>query len=80
MVDGLNLRSGEATKGKWRILDMKVESDLISDSKLQGDSPRPCQLRIDRLVPVSKFDYVLAHARFMRSRKPSSFYNCLVKP
>jgi hypothetical protein len=26
--------------GKWRILDGKVESGLISDSKLLGGSPR----------------------------------------
>jgi hypothetical protein len=29
--------------------------------------------------PVNKFDYVLVHAGFMRSRKPSSFCNCLVE-
>jgi hypothetical protein len=30
---------------KWRILDGKVESGLISDSELLGGSPRPCRLR-----------------------------------
>jgi hypothetical protein len=49
-------------RGLWRILDGKVESGLISDSELRGGSPHPCQLRTDCLAPVSKFDYVLAHA------------------
>jgi hypothetical protein len=37
-----NLRPGGATRGKWRILDEKVESDLMSDLELQGGSPRLC--------------------------------------
>jgi hypothetical protein len=37
-----NLRPGGATRGKWRILDGKVESDLMSDSELQGGSPHLC--------------------------------------
>jgi hypothetical protein len=73
------MRSGRATKGLGRILDGKVESGLMSDSELRGGSPRTCQLKTDHLAPVSKFDYVLAHVRFMRSRKPSNFYNCLVE-
>jgi hypothetical protein len=36
-----NLRPA-ATRGKWRILDGKVESGLMSDSELQGGSPRLC--------------------------------------
>jgi hypothetical protein len=32
-------RPGGATRGKWRILDGKVESGLMSDSELQGGSP-----------------------------------------
>jgi hypothetical protein len=39
----------------------------------EGGSPRLCQLRTNRLAPVSKFDYVLAHTRFMGSHKLSSF-------
>jgi hypothetical protein len=35
-------RPGGATRGKWGILDGKVESDLISDSELQGGSPCLC--------------------------------------
>jgi hypothetical protein len=45
----------------------------MSDSELRGGSPHPCRLRNDRLAPVSKFDYVLTHTRFMGSRKLSSF-------
>jgi hypothetical protein len=51
------------------------ESGLMLDSELRGGSPRPCWLRTDHLAPVNKFDYVLMHAGFMDSRKPSSFYN-----
>jgi hypothetical protein len=32
-----------------------------------------CRLRIDRLAPVNKIDYVLAHTGFMESNKHSSF-------
>jgi hypothetical protein len=45
---------------------------LFSCLELRGGSPRLCRLRTDRLAPVSKFDYVLAHTRFMGSRKLSS--------
>jgi hypothetical protein len=55
------VRLGGTTRGKWRILDGKVESGLISDSELQGDSPRLCRLRTNRLAPVNKIDYILAH-------------------
>jgi hypothetical protein len=56
-----------ATKEKWRMLDGKVESGLISDSELQGGSPHLCRLMTHRLVPVNKIDYVLAHMWFMGS-------------
>jgi hypothetical protein len=49
-------RSGGATRGKWRILDGKVESGLMSNSELQGGSPRLCRLRTDRLAPVNKIE------------------------
>jgi hypothetical protein len=35
-------RPDGATRGKWGILNGKVESDLMSDSELQGGSPRLC--------------------------------------
>jgi hypothetical protein len=57
----------------WIILDVKGESGLMLDSELWGGSPHPCRLRTDRLVRVSKFDYVLTHMRFMGSCKLSSF-------
>jgi hypothetical protein len=47
------MRLGGATRGKWRLLAGKVESSLFS------------YLRTDRLAPVNKIDYVLAHMRFM---------------
>jgi hypothetical protein len=49
-------RPGGATRGKRGILDGKVESGLMSDSKLQGGSPRLCRLWTDRLAPVNKIE------------------------
>jgi hypothetical protein len=49
-------RPGGATREKWRILDGKVESGLMSDLELQGGSPRLCRLRTDRLAPVNKIE------------------------
>jgi hypothetical protein len=43
-------RPSGATRDKWRILDGNVESGLMSDSELQGGSPRLCRLRTDRLT------------------------------
>jgi hypothetical protein len=47
------VRPSRAIRRKWRILDEKVGSDLMSDSELQGGSPRLCQLRIASVVPVT---------------------------
>jgi hypothetical protein len=55
------------------ILDKKDESGLFLCSELRGGIPYLSKLRIDRLVPMSKFDYVLTHAGFMGSHKLSSF-------
>jgi hypothetical protein len=44
-------RPGGATRGKWGILDEKDESGLMSDSELQGGSPRLCRLRTVSVVP-----------------------------
>jgi hypothetical protein len=74
------VRPGGPIRLLWRILDGMGESGLMLDSKLQGSSPCPCRLKTDRQAPVSKFDYVLAHARFMGSHKTNSFYNFLVEP
>jgi hypothetical protein len=49
-------RPGGVTRGKWGILYGKVESGLMSDSELQGGSPRLCRLRTDRLAPVNKIE------------------------
>jgi hypothetical protein len=55
---------------------LRVES--FHDRSSKGGSPRLSQLRIDRLTPVSKFSYVLAHTRFMGFRKLSILYGCRV--
>jgi hypothetical protein len=51
-----NLRLGGATRGKWRILDGKVESGLMSDLELQGGSPHLCRLRTNCLALVNKIE------------------------
>jgi hypothetical protein len=50
------VRPDGATRGKWRILDVKIESGMMSDSELQGGSPRLCRLMIDRLASVNKIE------------------------
>jgi hypothetical protein len=49
-------RPSGAIRKKWGILDGKVESGLMSDSKLQGGSPRLYRLRTDPLTPVNKIE------------------------
>jgi hypothetical protein len=49
-------RPGATTRGKWGILDRKVESGLMLDSELQGGSPRLCRLRTDLLAPMNKIE------------------------
>jgi hypothetical protein len=43
--------TGQGTTGKWGILDGKDESGLMSDSELQGGSPRLCRLKTTSVVP-----------------------------
>jgi hypothetical protein len=50
---------------------LRVDCFLIWS--FEDGSPRLYQLRTDRLASVNKFDYVLAHMRFMGSHKLSSF-------
>jgi hypothetical protein len=50
------VRLSGATREKWGILDEKVESGLMLDSELQGDSPHLCQLRTDHLALVRKIE------------------------
>jgi hypothetical protein len=45
---------------------------LLSIRSSEGGSPRLCQLMINRLALVSKFDNVLAHTGFVGSHKLSS--------
>jgi hypothetical protein len=52
--------------GKIRVIYFYIRSS-------EGGSPHLSRLRTDHLASVSKFDYVLAHLGFMRSRKLSSF-------
>jgi hypothetical protein len=64
--ENLNPRPGGETRGKWRILDGKGESALISDSELEGGSPHLCRLRTTSVGPCeTSFDYVLTHVGFM---------------
>jgi hypothetical protein len=58
--------SGKYRMGRVRVVCFHVQSS-------EGGSPRLCQLWTDHLAPVNKIDYVLAHTRFMRSCKLSSF-------
>jgi hypothetical protein len=53
LVNGywLIVRPGGATMGKMGILDGKDESGLMSNSELQGGSPRLCRLRTTSVVP-----------------------------
>jgi hypothetical protein len=51
---------------KWRILDGKGESGMMSDLKLQGGSPCQCRVRTVSVGPSeTSFDYVLTHVGFM---------------
>jgi hypothetical protein len=52
----LYVRPDGATWEKWRILDMKVESGLISNLELQGGSRHLCRLRTDHLALVNKIE------------------------
>jgi hypothetical protein len=64
--ENLNPRLSAATRGKWRILDGKGESGLMSGSELQGGSPRLCRLRTTSVGPCgTRFDFVLMHEEFM---------------
>jgi hypothetical protein len=47
--------------------------DCFHIQSFEGGSPHLCQLRTDRLVPMTKIDYVLGNMRFMGSRELSSF-------
>jgi hypothetical protein len=47
------------TRGKWGILDGKVESGLILYSELQCDSPCMCQLRTVSVVPCCNKHWVV---------------------
>jgi hypothetical protein len=50
------VRPGGTTRGKWRILDGKVESGLMSDLELRGGSPHLCRLMTDHLALVNKIE------------------------
>jgi hypothetical protein len=50
----------------------RMRVDYFHVQSSEGTSPCLSQLRTDRLAPVSKFDYVLTHTRFMGSYKLSS--------
>jgi hypothetical protein len=71
-----NWRPGRAIRGKWRILDGKVESGL--DHKFESPRWYPRLCRLCRLSPdEQEFDYVLLHTRFMG---PANFVaSCVTK-
>jgi hypothetical protein len=60
------VESGEYRTGRLRVVCFHIRSS-------KGGSPCLRQLRTNRLAPVNKIDYVLAHTGFMGSRKLSSF-------
>jgi hypothetical protein len=66
---GQLVKSGEYRTGRLRV-------DCFHIRSFEGGIPRLCRLRTDRLAPVNKIDYVLAHTRFMGSHKLSSFDSC----
>jgi hypothetical protein len=51
----------------------RLRVDCFHIQSFEGGSHRMCRLRTNRLAPVNKIDYVLAHTGFMESRKLSSF-------
>jgi hypothetical protein len=53
------MRPDGATRGKWGMLDGKVESGLMSYSELQGGSPRLCRLRTASVVPCCNEHWVV---------------------
>jgi hypothetical protein len=52
--------------GRVRVVYFHIQSS-------EGGSPCLCRLRTDRLTPVNKIYYALAHTGFMGSHKLSSF-------
>jgi hypothetical protein len=52
--------------GRLRVVCFHIQN-------FEGGSVCLCRFRTDHLFPVNKIDYVLAHTRFMGSRKLSSF-------
>jgi hypothetical protein len=69
------VRPGGATRGKWRIPDVKVESGLFSYLKLRKWQPSPTSIK-DRFgwaLLQQALSCVLAHTWFMGSHKLSSF-------
>jgi hypothetical protein len=64
---GIRTRARQAgsIRRLWRLLYGKVESGLMSNLELQGGSPRPCQLRTDRLAPMDKFEMCIDACRIL---------------
>jgi hypothetical protein len=73
------MRPSGANRGKRRIPDGKVgERSGLNVWSSKVGSPHLSRLWTNHLVPVSKFDYVLTHTRFMGSHKLSSIVCRLV--
>jgi hypothetical protein len=54
MDDGLNLRLGEVTRGKWSIIGWEEWGVVCEYSRLQGGRPRLCQLRTVHSGPLNE--------------------------
>jgi hypothetical protein len=68
----LNLRSGGATSGKWSTIGWEGQGVMRGYSRLQGGSPRLCQLRTIRSGPLKKHLIMYRlHVKFMGSGKPT---------
>jgi hypothetical protein len=69
------VRPAGATRGKWRILDGKDESGLMSDSELHGGSPPLVSIKdcVGCALLQQALSCVLTHMGFMGSHKLSSF-------
>jgi hypothetical protein len=70
--DGLNLRPGGTTRGKWSIFEWECQGEGCGYSRLPGGSPRLCRLSTIHSGPLNEhlIMYCL-HAGFMGSSKPT---------
>jgi hypothetical protein len=70
---GLNWRSGGALRWKAKTINWEGREWCVKSWHLQGYSPHLCQLRIDKLAPVSKYWTYRSHVCVYGPSKPSSW-------